>query len=289
MYIYTRVLYACGRESVPSVYFLPITRNGIPPPPYMHIQWCAALCRSKASEGGKAALGCRPTEHPREPSPADEDFLAIHDEHAVAQDRWAGGEGPRSCDSVAVGIGFHDCHCCGDDVSTFFLPLLVGYQQQMSTISSVSAPAKATPFLGKMPTVPSFPSAPSASTATRRIFSDSDKPATLRQLSLYNKQTGRNQAVRTELKPDLWKAVYLGVKRQLSQQVNHLLVQFSSCQVACCVRLRWTKTRLECIMAVYRADLSHFKDKEIILHVVLPTVKVFNNWSKVTGELLELS
>ena len=195
-----------------------------PPPPYMHIQWCAALCRSKASEGGKAALGCRPTEHPREPSPADEDFLAIHDEHAVAQDRWAGGEGPRSCDSVAVGIGFHDCHCCGDDVSTFFLPLSVGYQQQMSTISSVSAPAKATPFLGKMPTVPSFPSAPSASTATRRIFSDSDKPATLRQLSLYNKQTGRNQAVRTELKPDLWKAVYLGVKRQLSQQVNHLLL-----------------------------------------------------------------
>ena len=30
--------------------------------------------------------------------------------------------------------------------------------------------------------------------------------------------------MRTELKPDIWKAVYLGVKRQLSQQVNHLLV-----------------------------------------------------------------
>ena len=27
-----RVLYACGREFVPSVYFLPITWNGIPPP-----------------------------------------------------------------------------------------------------------------------------------------------------------------------------------------------------------------------------------------------------------------
>ena len=134
------------------------------------------------------------------------------------------GEGPRSCDSVAVGIGFHDCHCCGDGMSTLFLLLLsVGYQQQMSTISSVSAPAKAAPFLGKMPTVPSFPSAPSASTTTRRIFSDSDKPATLRQLSLYNKQTGRNQAVRTEPKPDVWKAVYLGVKK-LAQQVNHTLV-----------------------------------------------------------------
>ena len=42
-------------------------------------------------------------------------------------------------------------------------------------------------------------------------------------------------------------------------------------------------------MAIYRADVSYFKDKEIMLHVVLPTVKVFNNWSKVTGELLELS
>lgn len=59
----------------------------------MHMQWCAALCRSEASEGGKAALGCCPTKHPREPSPADEDFLTIHDEHAVAQDRWAGGRG----------------------------------------------------------------------------------------------------------------------------------------------------------------------------------------------------
>ena len=28
-----RVLYACGREFVPSVYFLPITWNGIPPRP----------------------------------------------------------------------------------------------------------------------------------------------------------------------------------------------------------------------------------------------------------------
>ena len=27
-----RVLYACGREFVPSVYFLPITWNGISPP-----------------------------------------------------------------------------------------------------------------------------------------------------------------------------------------------------------------------------------------------------------------
>ena len=32
MHIYTRVLHACGRESVPSVYFLPNTLNGIPPP-----------------------------------------------------------------------------------------------------------------------------------------------------------------------------------------------------------------------------------------------------------------
>ena len=101
----------------------------------------------------------------------------------------------------------------------------------MSTISSVSAPAKAgppPPSLGKMSTVPSLPTAPSASTATRRIFSDSDKaagePATLRQLSLYNKQTGRNQAVRTELKPDVWKAVYLGVKK-LAQQVT-MVVSF---------------------------------------------------------------
>ena len=100
----------------------------------------------------------------------------------------------------------------------------------MSTVSSVSAPAAAPPppSLGKMSTVPSFPTAPSASAATRRLFSDSDKvdgePATLRQLSLYNKQTGRNQAVRTELKPDIWKAVYLGVKK-LGQQVI-MLVSF---------------------------------------------------------------
>lgn len=37
--------------------------------------------------------------------------------------------------------------------------------------------------------------------------------ATLRQASLYNKGTGRNQAVRTELKPDLWKLAYLGLKK----------------------------------------------------------------------------
>ena len=38
-----RVLYACGREFVPSVYFLPITRNGIsppPPPPVTHRPSC---------------------------------------------------------------------------------------------------------------------------------------------------------------------------------------------------------------------------------------------------------
>ena len=29
-----RVLYACGQEFVSSVYFLPITWNGIPPPKY---------------------------------------------------------------------------------------------------------------------------------------------------------------------------------------------------------------------------------------------------------------
>lgn len=67
------------------------------------MQWCAALRRTEASEGREVALGCCPAEHPRESSQADEDFLAIHDEHAVAHDRWAGGEGPSSCDIVVVG------------------------------------------------------------------------------------------------------------------------------------------------------------------------------------------
>jgi len=42
-------------------------------------------------------------------------------------------------------------------------------------------------------------------------------------MSLYSKHTGRNQAVRTELKPDVWKLAYLGVKK-LAEQVrcNHL-------------------------------------------------------------------
>ena len=30
--------------------------------------------------------------------------------------------------------------------------------------------------------------------------------------------------MRTEPKPDVWKAVYLGVKKKLAQQVNHTLV-----------------------------------------------------------------
>ena len=33
----------------------------------------------------------------------NEDFLSIHDEYAVTHDRWAGEEGPSSCDIVVIG------------------------------------------------------------------------------------------------------------------------------------------------------------------------------------------
>lgn len=123
------------------------------------------------------------------------------------------------------------------NVPSYFHLWYVGFQPQRSTLSTASqvSPRAAAPpprpTLAHVPTAPSFSATSPVDVPPRRAHSGSEEAAhlrqslsepgtaTLSQMSLYSKHTGRNQAVRTELKPDVWKLAYLGVKK-LTEQVR---------------------------------------------------------------------